>query len=445
MKCRLCRRIGVQLVGLLAIGILAANLIGVFITLQGTPPAIHVASRARVLERLASAVRIAEVAPQDSVDEVLNAMSLSSERFWFADAPVVSGPMGETEQTLARNLRSRIGPGREHEVRIRFTEGDERARAGESGAFSPGFLVSVQLDAGRWLNAERSGLEPRKWWLQLPFSITASIVPVVLIGLYFSRRIVLPVRRLAAAAERIGRGEAVPPVPLEGPEELRETTAAFNAMQARILRFVQDRMHLLAAVSHDLRTPITALKLRSEMVPDPALRDALRRTLDEMGEMVEATLSFAREEAGEEPTRVLDLVALADAVADDQQTLGHAVTLLPGPARLPYRCRPASLRRALGNLVDNAVRYAGGARIGVAVEGTAIVISVDDDGPGVPEAMRKALFEPFMRLESSRSGETGGVGLGLAIVRSCVRAHGGEATLQNRPGGGLRAELRLPR
>jgi signal transduction histidine kinase len=203
-------------------------------------------------------------------------------------------------------------------------------------------------------------------------------------------------------------------------------------------------MQLLAAVSHDLRTPITALKLRAEMVDDAALRAAMTRTLDEMGEMVEATLGFAREESQQEPTRLLELVALVEAIADERQSLGHAVSAHSSVARLPYRCRPASLRRALNNLVDNAVRYAGNATIRLESLDSSVLISVEDDGPGVPEAMLETLFEPFTRLETSRSTETGGVGLGLAIVRSCVRAHGGDVKLQNRPEGGLRAVVRLP-
>ena len=267
---------------------------------------------------------------------------------------------------------------------------------------------------------------------------------VVLIGTFFARRIARPVQRLSQAAERIGLGEPVPPLAVEGPGELQETTLAFNAMQSRITRFVQDRMHLLAAVSHDLRTPITALRLRAEMVEDPAVRAAMLRTLDEMAEMVEATLGFAREESQQEPTRMLELVALIEAIADERQSLGHAVTAHSSVHRLPYRCRPASLRRALNNLVDNAVRYAGNATIRLETTDSSVVIVVEDDGPGIPENMLEEVFEPFTRLETSRSSETGGVGLGLAIVRSCVGAHGGEVKLSNRPEGGLRAMVTLP-
>ncbi|HZF78729.1 MAG TPA: ATP-binding protein [Rubrivivax sp.] len=444
MTKRLSQRFAVQLIGLLVMGILAGNVIGVLILVQRTPLALRAASRAQVVDRIVSAVRIAEVAPRESVNEVLKAMSLSSERFWFADQPAVSGEMDAAEAALASDLRARLGP-RPHDVRIRFVAASAGAPAHPAGEdFSLGFLVSIGLQSGQWLNTERSGLENRKWWRGLPFSITASMIPVLLIGSFFAWRIARPVQRLADAAERMGRGEPVPPLPLEGPRELQETTLAFNAMQGRISRFVQDRMQLLAAVSHDLRTPITALKLRAELVDDAGLRSAMTRTLDEMAEMVEATLGFAREESQQEPTRMLELVALIEAIADERQSLGHAVSAHSTVTRLPYRCRPASLRRALNNLVDNAVRYAGNARIGLETSGSSVLVSVEDDGPGVPEAMLETLFEPFTRLETSRSSETGGVGLGLAIVRSCVHAHGGEVRLHNRPEGGLRAVVRLP-
>ena len=444
MKQHLLRRIAVQLIGLLAIGIVAGNLIGLYIAAQRTPPAIHAAGRAQVIDRIVSAVRIAENAPRESVDQVLKAMSLASERFWFADQPAVTGTMDAAESALADLMRTRLGS-HPYEVRIRFlASAGAAATDNRGGNFSPGFLVSIGLKSGQWLNTERTGLESRKWWRGLMFSIMFSMVPVLLIGSFFAWRIARPAQRLADAAERIGRGEAVPQLPLEGPGELQETTLAFNAMQSRITRFVQDRMHLLAAVSHDLRTPITALRLRAEMVEDPTVRAAMMRTLDEMAEMVEATLRFAREESEQEPTRMLELVALVEAIADERQSVGQSVSAHSSVPRLPYRCRPASLRRALNNLVDNAVRYAGQARIGLEATASSVLITVEDDGPGVPEDMLEEVFEPFTRLETSRSSETGGVGLGLAIVRSCVNAHGGEVKLGNRPEGGLRAVITLP-
>lgn len=444
MKPRLSQRFAVQLIGLLVLGILAGNLITVYLLTQRTPLALRAASRGQIVERIVSAVRIAEAAPRDSVDEILKAMSVASERFWFADQPVADGAMDAAEAALAGQLRGRLGAAQAHEVRVHFAAPGAGTAASSAGDDASGFLVSVAMKSGQWLNTERQGLQMRPWWSSLPYTIGASMLPVLLVASFFAWRIARPVQRLADAAERMGRGEPVPPLPLQGPGELRETTLAFNAMQGRITRFVQDRTQLLAAVSHDLRTPITALKLRAALVDDAALRTAITRTLDEMSEMVEATLGFARDESLQEPTRLLELVALVEAIADERQSLGHAVTAHGTVARLPYRCRPASLRRALNNLVDNAVRYAGQARIRLETAPGSVLITVEDDGPGVPASMLETLFEPFTRLETSRSSDTGGVGLGLAIVRSSVHAHGGEVHLENRPEGGLRAVVRLP-
>jgi signal transduction histidine kinase len=245
---------------------------------------------------------------------------------------------------------------------------------------------------------------------------------------------------LTTAAEKLGRGEALPPLDERGPIDIRRTTRAFNQMQDRLHRFVSDRTRMLAGISHDLRSPITALRLRAEMVDDDDLRQRMIASLNEMHQMVEATLAFAREDAGTEPTQVIDLAALGQELVAERQELGQPVHWEGGPA-WRCACRPLALRRALGNLVDNAVRYGSTARL--RLEPGSFVIY--DDGPGIPEDRMAHVFEPFARLEESRNLETGGTGLGLAIARSIARSHGGDVSLQNRPGGGLRAVLTLPK
>jgi signal transduction histidine kinase len=214
-------------------------------------------------------------------------------------------------------------------------------------------------------------------------------------------------------------------------------------MQDRLVRFVRDRTRMLAAISHDFRTPITSLRLRAEMIEDEELKSAMTRTLDEMRDMVQATLSFASESAVAEETRLVDLVSLVEAVADDEGTLGHEVQV-NSPGKLPYRCRPISLRRAVLNLTENAIRYGERARVTLMSDASTVRILVDDDGPGIPQDKLEEVFEPFTRLETSRNMETGGVGLGLAVARSCARSHGGDVILTNRTRMGLRAEIILP-
>ncbi|MGH6916681.1 MAG: ATP-binding protein, partial [Geminicoccaceae bacterium] len=261
-------------------------------------------------------------------------------------------------------------------------------------------------------------------------------------------RLTRPMAELAAAAERLGRGEAVPPVPERGPADVRETTRAFNRMHARLQRFVQDRTRMLAAISHDLRTPITSLRLRAEFIEDEEIRQKILETLDDMQRMAEATLAFAREEAAQEDTRLVDLAALIDSVCADLADMGQDVTFA-GAGRSHYLGRPSSLKRALRNLIENAVAYGRRARVALESGDDEWRIVIDDDGPGIPEADFERVFAPFVRLEESRNPETGGVGLGMAISRSIVRGHGGDIALWNRPGDhgieGLRVTIRLPR
>jgi signal transduction histidine kinase len=210
----------------------------------------------------------------------------------------------------------------------------------------------------------------------------------------------------------------------------------------RLRRFLEDRTKMLAAIGHDLRTPITSLRLRTEFIPDPETREKFNATLDEMQGMAEAALSFAQSESTIEATRVVDLNALLESICDDLKELGWKV-VLQGNGRLPYPCRSAALRRAIRNVIENAVRYGDQARVFIQPSSEGVEIMVEDDGPGVPDGDRERVFEPFVRLEASRNRDTGGVGLGLSIARSIVRSHGGEITL-SQADAGLRVHIHLP-
>ena len=429
------RSLAGQLLLLLLGGVFCAHLLGVTLFYMDSPNPIQLAQRNQITNRAASAVRVLEVAPKASIPDLLRAMSAPNEKFWIDQSGGAERPaMSSREALLARELQKKIGEA-DHQVAITFGEQAQDPKR----LF---FAVTARLQDGSRFHFERSGIEPLKWWRDLPFSIGVSTIPALVVVAVFVGWITRPVRALAQAAEHVGRGERTDPLPVTGPREIQETTAAFNAMQERLLRFVRDRTRMLAAISHDFRTPITSLRLRAEMVEDEALKAAMTRTLDEMREMVDATLSFASEGAAEE-TRLVDLVALLEAVVDDQITLGHQVEV-NGPDHLPYRCRPTSLKRAILNLTENAIRYGARARVTLTQDAGNIRITVDDDGPGIPPDKIDEVFEPFVRLEISRNRETGGVGLGLAVARSCVRSHGGDVILSNRGKHGLRAEIILP-
>jgi len=313
----------------------------------------------------------------------------------------------------------------------------------------PQLVIGMQLPDGDWLNLTMAVERPRPW--HSPAFLWAFVLMTVaaaLLTLWAVRRLTRPVGVLAAAAEALGRDVNAPPLPEDGPLEVATAAAAFNTMAARIRRFVQDRTELLTAIGHDLRTPITRLKLRAEFMEDEEQRRKMLLDLDELEAMVSATLAFGRDATSAEPVAPLDLAELlrtvldeaGDACPDAAERIGY-----DGPAHMTLRARSLALKRALANLVTNAVNYGGGALVRLAPPADGVVrIDVDDDGPGIPPGELDRVFEPFYRGEPSRNRETGGVGLGLPIARNILRAHGGDVTLANRPSGGVRATVTLP-
>ncbi|OHC61649.1 MAG: hypothetical protein A2040_11025 [Rhodocyclales bacterium GWA2_65_19] len=281
---------------------------------------------------------------------------------------------------------------------------------------------------------------PTRFWMHLALTLGA----VIAVALVAVRLVTRPLQRLAAAADAFGRDLESPPLEESGPTETRRAAEAFNRMQGRIKRLVAERSRALAAVSHDLRTPLTRMRLRAELVDDEDLRAQIGADIDDMQAMVESTLDYLRGLRENEAVQEIDIEALLQSLATDEQALGRPVALEAG-AVAPFAGRLSALRRALANLVDNAVKYGGAARMRVEDGPDALRLAVEDSGPGIPEDALASVVEPYIRLETSRSRATGGVGLGLAIARDAARLHGGDLRLENRPEGGLRALLILPR
>lgn len=310
-------------------------------------------------------------------------------------------------------------------------------------------VFGLRLPEGEWLEVAMAAEPPRPWHSPT-FLLAFVLMTVVAAGLtvWAVRRLVAPVQTLAAAAEALGRDVNSPPLPEDGPLEVATAAAAFNTMAARIRRFVQDRTELLTAIGHDLRTPITRLKLRAEFVEDDDQRAKMLADLEELEAMVSATLAFGRDARNTEAVSALDLAELLRTLLDEAgDARPDAVEQLSydGPAHMTVHARSLSLKRALANLVSNAVTYGGSARITLQPPQNGMVtILVEDDGPGVRPQDLDRVFEPFQRGESSRNRETGGVGLGLPIARNILRAHGGDVTLANRGSGGARATVTLP-
>ncbi len=309
-----------------------------------------------------------------------------------------------------------------------------------------GLWASIRLQDGNWLNvASILRPPPGNWGGPGMISFLVSAVFIIVIVTWLVRRTMRPLRDLTAAATAVGRGDRPPPVAETGPRDIRDLIAAFNTMRDRVDRFVNDRMHMLAALSHDLRTPLTTLRLRAEMLEDDEDRERFIATLEELQAMTEEVLAFIRSEAETEAAVPSDLNALAGAIVDEKEGAEAAVIFAPAEGLDPIRCRPIAVKRALRNLIDNAVRFGTSVEVRIETSGDKVVLVILDDGPGMKDEDLDRAFDPFVRLDPARGRDTGGVGLGLSISRSIARSHGGDVRLQNRPEGGLRAELVLPR
>ena len=304
--------------------------------------------------------------------------------------------------------------------------------------------VAVELPRRGWLSV-RSGWGRDGWGLIWRLLGQTLILYAVILApvLWLSRRIARPMRELTVAARSFGRGEGNPPVPESGPDDVRALIAAFNALSRRVHSMLDEKDRMLGAIGHDLRTPLAALRVRIESVEDDTDRARMADTIDEMSRTLDDILSLARLGRPSEAATEVDVSALLDAVADDFRELGQPVEITDAP-RIVLRLRPALMRRAVRNLIENAVKYGGGAEVSIHREKHAVRICVADRGPGIPADQIEHVFDSFTRLEHSRNRDSGGAGLGLALARGIVREAGGEVVLTNRDGGGLLAEIVLP-
>lgn len=460
-----------SLAGQFIVFILAALIVGQTIAFLISSRQREVAIRHTIesdfINRTAALSGVLASVPADLRRNVLIASSTGYARFWLSD----SGPPGnasdwyETAQShLSLSIADLVASQGSNRDVLSAKGSSETGPLGGSDvsdwqSFQPGtalanarFLhfsshegmgIVQRLSDGSWLNATYYKPTPPHFWTsQSMLSIGITAIILSLIGVVVSRRIAQPLRRLTVSAEALGRGEAIKLSPPSAPDDIRQLYEAFDSMQVRLRRFVDDRTKMLAAIGHDLRTPLTTLRLRAEFVSDPELQGKIRATIDEMQGMTEATLSFAKSEAIVEETRTVDLAALLGSLCDDLAELGHDVTFQESD-RISYRCRPDNLKRAVRNLIENALRYAGSAAVKVRTLPNSVEILIDDDGPGIPASEREQVFAPFYRLETSRNRETGGVGLGLSIARAIACHHGGDVVLSsNNPG--LRAAVILP-
>lgn len=398
---------------------------------------LTIAHDARLAERIVALKRSLTLAPTTQRETMAHELSGGPISAHWTPLPATA--QGHTSSPEWQRLAA--------EIRRQAPDlGADGLLIGTSAARDPHItLVSVRLPDASWLNVSLfAATRPPSHLHSTLFSTSLMGLGVVLLSVLIAHWLTRPIRAIAAAASGLTPDRPVTKVPETGPREVRDLAAAFNDMQARIADLVARRTQALGAVSHDLRTPLTRLKLRLEDLPASDLQRAATADIDEMEQMVEATLAYLRGEDTSEPTRRLDLGALLGSIVNDARDAGRNADL-DATANLIVAARRISLKRAISNLVSNALRFGTEVMVRATSHDGNIHIAIDDNGPGIPEDQLATVLEPFVRLEHSRNRETGGVGLGLTIARSNIEAHGGTLTLANRPEGGLRALVILPR
>lgn len=465
MKWLLPRSIFGRLVVVLLGGLIVAQLAAAYINMAERDRLLYRAGGMQLAQRIADIARLLDsVAPSERrrIAAVFNAppLAVSLDR-----PPLATGEPDDAQNSVFAGVL-RFALGANMPVRLKRRAGGFAPPPGRGmmgGAMMgpsmmgqpmpwhgapPGgasYLVQVTLHDGTLVTFD-SYLSPQEGSIPLRLGLTLLVLlgTVIVVSLIAVRWVTGPLSALATAAEKLGRDIDRPPLEESGPVEVRRAAGAFNLMQQRLSRFLSDRTRVLTAMSHDLKTPLTRLRLRMETVDDPVLREKIGKDLDEMQSMVTQTLDYMRDSSRSEATQQVDLMAMLETLQIDFRDTGHAVDI-KGALAQPYVGRPLALRRCLTNLVENAIRYGGRATIELEDTAKQVVVRIVDDGPGMPDEELERAFEPFYRGERSRSRETGGTGLGLGIARNIARAHGGELVLKNRPGGGLEAHLSLPR
>jgi signal transduction histidine kinase len=440
-----------RIVIVLVVGLLSLQMISLVIMLNDRARIDLDARTLRIAQRISDmAVTFESLSP---ADRVILAPLISSRAFTVSTVPsggalpASDADADYTAHAFATALRKTLGADRLLATGtapgIRESTLDD-LRATFAQRRAPALFASVRLGDGSVLYfnylppATVDGVPQR-----VLLALLAELVIIVILALVAVHWATRPLSDLAAAAEKIGGSAASAPLDESGPTEVREAARAFNRMQTRIANYLRDRTRLLAAISHDLKTPITRLRLRSELLQDDALREKFVRDLQEMETMVVRALEFAKGQNVNEPAQPINVVALVESVQDDYRE-GGANVEVEGSAR-SYVGRPLAIKQALINLVDNAVKYGGRARIILADAEDKLSIKIRDAGRGIPEDMLERVFDPFFRLEESRNRDTGGTGLGLSIARNVAETHAGTLQLRNAEGGGLEATLTLPR
>jgi signal transduction histidine kinase len=449
----------------LFLALAVSNLLGLAIYVKDRSDALTAAGGRHVAERIAAIATAVDEAPTRTRPQLVASMRGAGLHVTWSEDSAVADTIGADWRLpfVRAALRDFLGDIDSSRIRIAYRQTTARELWGErpprrgfgrgsmhrrhmmfQGPAGPLLHISLQLGDQSWLNFVAPFVRFKPFWSAsfFPFIVATALV-VIAVSVWAVRRAAAPLALFAQAAERLGLDVNAPAVSEAGPREVNRAARAFNDMQRRLQSLIRDRTQMLAAISHDLRTPITRLRLRAEFVDDAQQQAKMLADLEEMEAMIAATLAFARDDHTQEARRPVDLAGMLQSLCDDRSDAGGAAAY-EGPDKLIYTGRPTALKRAFANLIDNAIHYGSKAAVRLEGGGGGITVRIEDDGPGLPEGELEMAFQPFYRVEASRSRETGGTGLGLAVVRSVVRAHGGEVTLANRDAGGLTATVTLP-
>jgi signal transduction histidine kinase len=436
-------------------GLVLSQLIAAFIFAGAREQAVRTVSSLALAQRVTNLTRLVEEAPVDWQPRIVEALNDSTFSVTLSpEAAVLPNADIDASRAIEDFLSDQLPqlPDRDIQVAVSGTSGlpfnppfnhPAGPMMGGMGSWRS-LQVAVELADGQYLSFA-TGLPDTGPPVSWPFVLSLALMAIVILGVsaWAVRRVTAPLGVLARAAERLGKNVGAEPLAEVGTAEMRQASHAFNEMQKRLVRLLENRTQMLAAISHDLRTPLTLLRLRVESVDNNEERGKMLATIAEMDAMIAATLAFARDEIAAEPRRRTDVTALVASIVDDMADAGLPVAMEPAEP-IVGECQPGALKRAVTNLLENAIKYGERAQLSISATPQALEIEIDDGGPGIPEDELGRVFQPFYRVEGSRSRETGGIGLGLAIALAVVQAHDGQLTLSNRPEGGLRARIRLP-
>lgn len=442
-----------QMILLILLALIVAQGVSTWLLSRAYQDHIRVSSERHLARQFSAVIQLLEQTPAELHNRVLQVWKRRGDHFHVAaQLPAVladrSQAISAQEQNLKNIILTELGPTYQGQLYVRIKPAGKRDHQSASLPIRR-LQVAIQQDSGQWLifRTKAPKFKAIASVRALSFVLIASVL-VLLVVVFYMRKITRPLSALAQAANDLGRGQLVAPLQEAGPVDVRETVLAFNRMNDRLQRFVSERTRLLAALSHDLRTPLTSMRLRLELMAAGEERNKLLASLDEIQQMTEATLSFVRQSGDVEETRNVDIGALVESLCEDLQDLNLAVDC-PELDSVVMPLRPVSIRRALRNLIENAVNYGQSAQVGLLLEGKQVVITISDCGPGIPTTEAESVFEPFVRLEGSRNRNTGGTGLGLSIARQIIRSHGGDVLLENQHSqsgvSGLRVSVLLPR